>query len=126
MSNMLHKPMHQDWETIQWRKSIPKTAAEAKRRGVATEAIRRRPDGGAMRKVDTTEIGDIKLWGKKLGAALARARTAKGLSQSALAKQLNVKPAAIQACETGKAKKDPVLLNKLRRVLGPFDKPTKA
>ena len=119
-------PMHQDWETIQWRRSIPKNAAEAKKRGVATEAVRRRPDGGAMRKLDQTEIGDIKVWGKKLGGALARARTAKGLSQSALAQRLNVKPAAVQACESGKAKKDPALLCKMRRVLGPFDKVTKA
>ncbi len=126
MNNSVHKLMHQDWETIQWRKSMPKSAAEARRRGVATEAVKRRPDGGAMRKVATTEIGDIKRWGKKLGSSLARARTAKGLSQSALAAQLHVKPAAIQACETGKAKVDPHLLNKMRRVLGAFDKPNKA
>ena len=118
--------MHQDWETIQWRKSVPRNAAEAKRRGVATEAVRRRPDGNAMRKLDQTELGDIKVWGKKLGSALAKARTAKGLSQTALAQQLNVKPAAIQACESGKAKKDPALMCKMRRLLGAFDKATKA
>lgn len=118
--------MHQDWETIQWRKSKPKSAADAKRRGLATEAVRRRSDNGAMRKVDTTEIGDIRRWGKKLGGALARARAGRQWSQAELAARLNVKPATIQACETGKGKMDNALLNRMRRLLGPFDKPAKA
>tara|TARA_Y100000389_G_C17055773_1_gene314959 strand:+ start:177 stop:533 length:357 start_codon:yes stop_codon:yes gene_type:complete len=117
--------MQQDWETVMWRRSMPKSAAEARKRGVATEAMKRRPDGAALRKVAATEIGDIKRWGKKLGGALSRARTAKGLSQSALAQQLNVKPAIIQACESGKGKADPALLVRMRRILGAFDKPIK-
>ena len=119
--------MHQDWETIQWRRSIPKNAREAQRRGLATEAVRRRTDAGAAaRKIAETEIGDIKKWGKKRGSALARARAAKGLSQAALAVRLNIKAADVQACENGKAKYDPVLMNKMRRLLGTFDKPAKA
>lgn len=119
--------MHQDWETIQWRKSIPKNAQEARRRGLATEAVRRRTDAGvAARKIAETEIGDIKKWGKKRGSALARARAAKGLSQAALAVKLNVKTADVQGCENGKAKYDPMLANKMRRLLGAFDKAAKA
>jgi ribosome-binding protein aMBF1 (putative translation factor) len=122
MENTLDKPMHQDWDTVMWRKNAPKTGAEAKRMGLPTESVRRRPCGGAMRKVAETEIGDIKRWGKKLGAAVARARAAKQLSQVALARQLNVKPAVIVACESGKGKADAVLLHRMRRILGPLDK----
>ena len=119
--------MHQDWETIQWRKSIPKSAAEARRRGIATQVVRRRGSAGAeARKVDGTEIGDIKTWGKKRGCALARARAAKGFTQASLAARLHVKVSDIQACENGKAKYEPSLMSKMRRILGGFDKAAKA
>ena len=112
---------HQDWDTIEWRKTGAIMAAEARRKG-ETETVRRRACGGAMRKVDQTEIGDIKRWGKKRGRQLAAARTKRKLSQAALAQAVNVKPAVIAECESGKMKFDAGLLNRLRRQLGQFDK----
>jgi ribosome-binding protein aMBF1 (putative translation factor) len=113
---------HQDWETVQWRKTKALTAAEAKRRALPTGVVQKRKDDGGLGKVARTEIGDIKKWGKKRGKALATARTQKALSQTNLAKKLNVKPAIIAACEAGKAPIDQKLLARMRKELGPFDK----
>ena len=66
-----------------------------------------------MRKLDNTEIGDIKKWGKKKGAALSAARVAKKMKQSDLARAVNVKPADIASCERGTAKMDNALPNRV-------------
>ena len=112
---------HQDWDTVEWRRTMAVTAKEAQRRRLETDAVRKRACGGEARKIASTEIGDIKRWGKKRGQALAQARTKKGLSQAALARSVNEKPGEIAKCESGKAKLNNALINKLRRVVGPFD-----
>ena len=52
---------------------------------------------------------------------MATARLKKKMKQADLARAVNIKPADIASCESGRAKLDNALLNKLRRVLGPFD-----
>jgi len=116
---------HQDWETIQWRKTLAVTAKEARDRRLNTEGIQRRSCGGEQRKIANTEIGDIKRWGKKKGSAMAAARAKKKMKQADLARAVNVRPADIASCESGRAKLDNALLNRLRRVLGRFDLPQK-
>ena len=110
---------------MEWRKTRAVVAKEAHMRRLSTEPVKKRACGGEARKVANTEIGDIKRWGKKRGQALAQARTKKGLSQAALARLVNVRQAEIAQCESGKAKTDNGLDNKLRKVLGPFDRPQK-
>ena len=112
---------HQDWDTVQWRKTLAVTAKEARERRLQTQGKKKVGCGGALRKLDVTEIGDIKKWGKKRGAALSAARTTKKMKQADLARAVNVRPADIANCERGTAKLDNGLLNKLRKVLGPFD-----
>ena len=69
-------------------------------------------------KVDREEVGKPPKITRKEGSAISKLRLAKGLTQSQLAGLVNVKPGFIKNCEAGRAQKDEVVMQRLRRVLG--------
>ena len=64
------------------------------------------------------EIGKITKINSKVYQAVIKGRTAKGWNRKQLASQIAVKPQVIDDVETGKAKYDIKLIQKLERKLG--------
>ena len=71
-----------------------------------------------MRKLEENEIGKITKINSKVYQAIIKGRTAKGWNRKQLASQIAVKPQVIDEVETGKAKYDIKLIQKLERKLG--------
>ena len=71
-----------------------------------------------MRKLEENEIGKITKINSKVYQAIIKARSAKGWNRKQLAAQIAVKPQVIDEVETGKAKYDIKLIQKLERKLG--------
>ena len=71
-----------------------------------------------MRKLEENEIGKITKINSKVYQAVIKARSAKGWNRMQLAAQIAVKPQVIDEVETGKAKYDIKLIQKLERKLG--------
>ena len=71
-----------------------------------------------MRKLEENEIGKITKINSKVYQAVIKARSAKGWNRKQLAAQVAVKPQVIDEVETGKAKYDIKLIQKLERKLG--------
>ena len=71
-----------------------------------------------MRKLEENEIGKITKINSKVYQAVIKGRTAKGWNRKQLASQIAVKPQVIDDVETGKAKYDIKLIQKLERKLG--------
>ena len=71
-----------------------------------------------MRKLEENEIGKITKINSKVYQAIIKVRSAKGWNRKQLAAQIAVKPTVIDEVETGKAKYDIKLIQKLERKLG--------
>jgi len=71
-----------------------------------------------MRKLEENEIGKITKINPTVYLAVIKGRTAKGWNRKQLASQIAVKPQVIDDVETGKAKYDIKLIQKLERKLG--------
>jgi ribosome-binding protein aMBF1 (putative translation factor) len=71
-----------------------------------------------MRKLEENEIGKITKINSKVYQAIIKGRAAKGWNRKQLASQIAVKPQIIDEVETGKAKYDIKLIQKLERKLG--------
>ena len=71
-----------------------------------------------MRKLEENEIGKITKINSKVYQAIIKGRSAKGWNRKQLAAQIAVKPQIIDEVETGKAKYDIKLIQKLERKLG--------
>ena len=70
------------------------------------------------RKLEENEIGKITKINSKVYQAIIKGRSAKGWNRKQLAAQIAVKPQVIDEVETGKAKYDIKLIQKLERKLG--------
>lgn len=101
---------HQDWEPVVFRK--PKRVVQVVNRDPLAE------QRNAMRKIENEEKKFAKL-DMAMRQALTQARVAHKLSQTDLAKRINMRPQIIQELESGKTIPDSEksVLNKLQRVL---------
>tara|TARA_B100001123_G_C15181111_1_gene975397 strand:- start:434 stop:844 length:411 start_codon:yes stop_codon:yes gene_type:complete len=117
----------QDWVEVVWRKPAPRTAAEAKARGLKVETKTRHlgtkntnnKHSKKMAKVeqeDTTFV--IEKVTRNVRVAIQKGRAAKGMKQADLARRCNVKTQIINDYEQGRAKPNPTLMRKMERVLG--------
>lgn len=101
---------HQDWEPVVFRK--PKPVVHVVNRDPLTE------QRNAMRKIENEEKKFAKL-DLSMRQKLTQARIAHKLSQTDLAKKINMRPQIIQELESGKTIPDSEksVLNKLQKVL---------
>jgi ribosome-binding protein aMBF1 (putative translation factor) len=101
---------HQDWEPVVFRK--PKPVVHVVNRDPLAE------QRNAMRKIENEEKKFAKL-DLSMRQALTQARVAHKLSQTDLAKKINMRPQIIQELESGKTIPDSEksVLNKLQKVL---------
>ena len=121
--------MYQDWTPIIFKKPAPTNAKDALGRAGYTTMSKSKIstnstnsnvkiEGQFASKLDKTEIGDIKKISMSLGIVIRNRRTEKKLTQKALANLVNEKQDVIANYETGKAKYNQQILNKLERQLG--------
>ena len=111
---------HYDTETVVLRGKGSHVKAQQKRDG-NTETRGKRDDGKSaeLRKLDEADdVGKITKINSKVYQAIIKGRTAKGWNRKQLAAQIAVKPQVIDEVETGKAKYDIKLIQKLERKLG--------
>merc|ERR1712032_1115732 len=105
----------------------PSSVNQALRSGGQVETIKKYNAGGNSQRSASGNIGKIddedeELSHQKVGTELKKliiqGRTAKKMSQSALAQAINEKPQVIQEYESGKAIPNNQILGKLERALG--------
>ena len=127
--------MDQDWNTVTWVKRAPsgskahddKLVNEAMRRGQGFEVEKKIHNQGnkhsqslqnAAKIEEESEVFKTKRVGHSFRAELQKARQAKGMSQSDLAKAINEKATVINEYESGKAIPNGQVIQKLNRALG--------
>jgi ribosome-binding protein aMBF1 (putative translation factor) len=101
---------HQDWEPVVFRK--PKPVVHTVHRDPLAE------QRNALRKIENEEKKGAKL-ALDMRQKLTQARLAHKLSQTDLAKKINMRPQLIQELENGKCipENEKCVLNKLQKVL---------
>eukprot|EP00174_Griffithsia_okiensis_P000787 GO256345.1.p1 GENE.GO256345.1~~GO256345.1.p1 ORF type:complete len:135 (+),score=11.87 GO256345.1:123-527(+) len=121
---------HQDWERVVIRQKQAKKAAApatAGSKGASASSTEKKYTAGTnARKVDAnmakldaeSENLSHKKVGLGLGKAIQQARSAKKMTQAALAQAINEKPAVINQYENGKAIPNGQLISKIERALG--------
>ena len=97
----------QDWDPVVFRRDKPRP----KKQGASDV-------GSSLRRVDRQEVGAPAKVSRKEGAAVARLRLSRGMSQQELAAAVRVRPKVIKDCEAGRAMRDPALMQRLRGLLG--------
>ena len=115
-----------DWDTFTVLRKRKQTADDFKKqqRGGKTESVSKSGIDGAVAhknyKLDqSSEASAIEKVPRETAQAIINARTARKLSQDALAKQLNVKVTVVKEIENGKAPlKNNRDLQKIKRFLG--------
>jgi|LauGreDrversion4_2_1035121.scaffolds.fasta_scaffold45057_2 putative transcription factor len=126
--------MQQDWAPVTWSKRAPsgakahddKVVNEAMRKGQGVEIERKIHNQGnkkgglqnAAKIEEESEVFVTKRVGAEFKSALQKARQAKGLTQSDLAKLINEKSTVINEYESGKAIPKGDVIQKLNRALG--------
>uniref|UniRef100_A0A7S4QEP1 HTH cro/C1-type domain-containing protein n=1 Tax=Alexandrium monilatum TaxID=311494 RepID=A0A7S4QEP1_9DINO len=126
----------QDWAPVVWQKSGPKGKAAkssqevnaARRSGAEVETSKKFGGGGnqsahsvvpnAKKLDENTESFRHDTVSHDFKLALMQARTAKKMSQAALAQAINEKGSVINEYESGKAIPNGAIINKLNRALG--------
>ncbi len=120
---------HQDWDNVVFKKKAPQTVKEAKARGIAVQTqtkqgplntgnIRGSQDGQRLAKIARTEVGSHNKVSAETALAISKGRTAKRLTQKALAQLVNEKPEVIASYEAKKAIPNQQVIIKLERALG--------
>ena len=113
---------HQDWEPVVFKKRAPRSANEAKSRGMKVTKERTTTKNEAYkntinaRKVENEEIV-IKKIDLNLSKIIQKARFSAKLSQKALAEKLNLQVSIIQKYESGKTVPNTTLLFKMGKIL---------
>ena len=126
----------QDWKPVTWTKRVPtgakaqdpKLVNEAMRKGGANVAVERKIHNqgnkhsqsiqNAAKIEEESEVFHTKRVGNSFKSELQKARQAKGLTQSDLAKLINEKGTVINEYESGKAIPNGQVIQKLNRALG--------
>lgn len=131
--------MGQDWGTITFSNKPTSTAGasaqqkaqglkEAQRSGAVIDTSAKHGGGGNRQQTaasasarhleDMTDVGDKPEVPKDLKTAIMKARAAKGITQKALATQLNMQPQVIQEYENGKGVPNNAVIAKIEKALG--------
>ena len=114
---------HQDIETLVLRGKNIHAKKKAQRDG-NTETVSKNTMGATTHKMNAldnaTGVGDVKIKkiNSKIYQAVIKGRVSKKWDRKQLAQQISVKPQVIEELETGKAKYDIKLIQKLERKLG--------
>lgn len=110
---------HQDWTTVytEANKEINKTPAERKKE----KEMKKNSEKFAKENKIEKQIEDGNLKHKKMdssfGKDLQKKRLSKGMTQKDLALKLNIPVKDINHIESGKAKHNPGLMNKINRIM---------
>ncbi len=113
---------HQDWDQVVFKKRAPRSANEAKSRGVKVTKERATTKNEAYkntldaRKVENEEI-KIKKIDLNLSKTIQKARFNAKISQKTLAEKLNLQVSVIQGYESGKVIPNKTLLYKMGKIL---------
>ena len=112
---------HQDWDSVVFKKRIPKTVKEAKAKGHTTQQNTNKKNVNyentiSMRKLENEEV-EIKKIEHNVSKIIQKARMDAKLSQKDLAQKLNLKPTVIQTYESGKAIPNKMVLVKMGKML---------
>ena len=113
---------HQDWDPIVFKKRGPRSANEARARGVKVSKERANTKNEAYkntlnaRKVENEEIKIQKI-DLNLSKLIQKARFNAKISQKELAEKLNLQLSIIQGYESGKVIPNKTLLYKMGKVL---------
>ena len=113
---------HQDWDPIVFKKRAPRSANEARARGVKVSKERANTKNEAYkntlnaRKVENEEIKIQKI-DLNLSKLIQKARFDAKISQKELAEKLNLQLSIIQGYESGKIIPNKTLLYKMGKVL---------
>lgn len=102
---------HQDWTTVYTRanKKLANDEKSKKKPGLSKEQkMEKQIEEGKMK---------VKLTSSDVGKQIRDKRNSKGLSQKDLAQKVNVVPKIIIEIESGKAKHNPQLINKINKIL---------
>ncbi|KAH7572302.1 hypothetical protein ACOSP7_015420 [Xanthoceras sorbifolium] len=135
MPNRYPGAISQDWEPVVLHKSKakaqelrdPKAVNQALRSGAPVQTMKKF-DGGSNKKAapvlntrkleEGTEPGNLERVPGEVRQAIQKARLAKKMSQSELAKLINERPQVVQEYENGKAVPNQAVLAKMEKVLG--------
>ena len=113
---------HQDWDPVVFKKRAPRSANEAKARGVKVTKERATTKNEAFkntlnaRKVENEEVV-IKKIDLNLSKLIQKARFDAKISQKGLAEKLNLQLSVIQGYESGKVIPNKNLLYKMGKIL---------
>jgi len=113
---------HQDWDPIVFKKRAPRSANEARARGVKVSKERANTKNEAYkntlnaRKVENEEIKIQKI-DLNLSKLIQKARFNAKISQKGLAEKLNLQLSVIQGYESGKVIPNKTLLYKMGKML---------
>lgn len=113
---------HQDWDPVVFKKKAPRSANEAKSRGVKVAKERTTTKNEAYkntlsaRKVENEEVV-IKKIDFNLSKLIQKARFDSKISQKTLAEKLNLQVSVIQGYESGKVIPNKNLLYKMGKIL---------
>ena len=113
---------HQDWDPIVFKKRAPRSANEARARGVKVSKERANTKNEAnkntlnARKVENEEIKIQKI-DLNLSKLIQKARFNAKISQKGLAEKLNLQLSVIQGYESGKVIPNKTLLYKMGKML---------
>ena len=114
---------HQDLKPLILRGKNYHVQQKLKREG-KTETVSKNTMGATAHKMNAldnaTGVGDVKIKkiNSKIYQAVIKGRVSKKWDRKQLAQQISVKPQVIEELETGKAKYDIKLIQKLERKLG--------
>ena len=119
MSKHKPGPLTQDWEPVVFKKNPSQLSkADAKRKGL-TKTVKRTADNSQLHKVENeTETFKIDKVDLNVGKQIQQARCAKKMTQKQLAQAINCQASVITELESGKAKYNPAIINKVKRALG--------
>lgn len=113
---------HQDWESVVFKKRIPKTISEAKKKGL-TKTQKKHDNSNTLYKQDKNlkKIEQAEEAPKKIAfnitKLIQKARFDNKISQDQLAKQLNLQSSVIKNYESGKVIPNKTLLYKMGKIL---------
>jgi ribosome-binding protein aMBF1 (putative translation factor) len=118
---------HQDWTPIY--KKASKHLDKATASTSSTSSIGERPKTSHRERKLDEAVSDGQLTVRKFDAAFGkevqRFRLSQGWKQSDLAQKLNVNQRVINEIESGKAKYNPALMSKIKRLLRDYGFPSK-
>lgn len=113
---------HQDWEPVVMKKFRPNTIKEAKKRGLV-KTVKKVGNLNTLYKQDinSKKLEEEDVAPKKIAFSVSKliqqARFANKITQSDLAKTLNLHPSIIKNYESGKVIPNKILLSKMGRIL---------